>query len=294
MRISDNTLLAMKTFYEKELIPIYGEGETLAMFETVVEHYLQIPKSKLPSLLTYRLQQSEILEIYDCAKALKKNIPLQHLLGEAWFMNLKFKVNSNVLIPRPETEELCDIIQKENKKTQAILDIGTGSGSIAISLKKLLPNAKIVACDISSDAIRMAKINAKLNSCDVEIVEADVLNSNSFIEQFKTTFDVIVSNPPYILEHESKEMENHVLEHEPHLALFVKGNDPILFYRKIIECCEILLMPNGKLYFELNPLTAKEVESFAKSTGLFNDIDLIKDMSGKLRFFGEYDKSCIS
>jgi len=285
MRISDNTLFAMKSFYEKELVSIYGEGETQALFELVVEHFLGFSKSEVKQRYSTRLQQSEILDIYDCAKNLKKNIPIQHLLGETWFMNLNFKVNSNVLIPRPETEELCDLILRENKSAKSILDIGTGSGCIAISLKKNLESAMVQACDVSEDALDMATKNAQLNSCDVKFSQGDVLLTNSFSLKFKTTFDIIVSNPPYILESEAQHMDQHVLRHEPHLALFVNGMDGILFYRKIIEASEKLLNENGKLYFELNPLTAYEVEALAKSKGFFKEISLHKDMSGKLRFF---------
>lgn len=283
MRISDNSLKAMQEYYKKELIPIYGEGETQALFELAVEHYLGIPKVKLASELQHRLQQSEILDIYDCAKALKKHLPLQHILGEAWFMGLKFKVNRQVLIPRPETEELCDRIIRENKNEKQILDIGTGSGCIPISLKKHLPSAEVFACDICAEALEMALENALLNNTEIQFFKNDVLASD-FPARVAARFDVIVSNPPYVLRSEAAQMEKQVLEHEPHLALFVEGTDPILFYRKIIEHCSLLLNPGGSLYFELNPLTANEVEALARASGLFREVNLIKDMSGKQRF----------
>jgi release factor glutamine methyltransferase len=283
MRISNNSLKAMQEYYKKELIPIYGEGETQVLFELAVEHYLDIPKAKLASELQHRLQQSEILDIYDCAKALKQHLPLQHILGEAWFMGLKFKVNRQVLIPRPETEELCDRIIKENKNAKYILDIGTGSGCIPVSLKKHLPSAEVFACDICAEALELALENALLNNTEIQFFKADVLGSD-FPNRVAARFDVMVSNPPYILRSESSHMEKQVLEHEPHLALFVEGTDPILFYRKIIEHCSLLLNPGGSLYFELNPLTAHEVETLATASGLFKEVTLIKDMSGKQRF----------
>ncbi len=283
MRISDNTLNAMKAYYEKELLPIYGEGETRALFELVVEHYLGITKSKVMSELGRRLQQSEILDIYDCAKDLKNHIPLQHILGETWFMNLKFKVNPRVLIPRPETEELCDLIIRENKNANNILDIGTGSGCIPISLKHHLPSAHVWACDVCAEALDVAMNNAILNNTEIQFFKEDVLASD-FASRVDGRFDVIVSNPPYILRSESAQMEKQVLEHEPHLALFVEGTDPVLFYRKIIDHCSLLLNPGGKLYFELNPLTAEEVKTLAMASGLFKEVNLLKDMSGKERF----------
>lgn len=283
MRISNNTLNAMKAYYEKELIPLYGEGETQALFELAVEHYLGLAKSKVMSELGRRLQQSEILDIYDCAKGLKQQIPIQHLLGEAWFMGIKFKVNSQVLIPRPETEELCDLIIRENKNAKHLLDIGSGSGCIPISLKKHLPFSEVYACDICAEALDIALENALLNETEIQFFKEDVL-APDFSSRVKTRFDVIVSNPPYVLRSESTQMEKQVLEHEPHLALFVEGTDPILFYRKIIEHCKVLLTTGGKLYFELNPLTAYEVETLAIASGLFKEVALMKDMSGKERF----------
>nr|MCU0361633.1 peptide chain release factor N(5)-glutamine methyltransferase [Bacteroidia bacterium] len=280
MRISDNSLKAMQAYYKKELVPIYGEGETQALFELAVEHYLGIPKAKLASELQQRLQQSEVLDIYDCAKALKQQLPLQHILGEAWFMGLKFKVNRHVLIPRPETEELCDRIIKENKNAKQFLDIGTGSGCIPISLKKHLPSAEVFACDVCAEALELALENALLNNTEIQFFKNDVLASD-FPSHVAARFDVIVSNPPYVLRSEAAQMEKQVLEHEPHLALFVEGTDPILFYRKIIEHCSLLLNPGGRLYLELNPLTAHEVQALASSSGLFREVNLIKDMSGK-------------
>jgi release factor glutamine methyltransferase len=283
MRISNNSLQAMLAFYEKELVPLFGKGETSALFELAVEHYLGISRSVLHSKLQHRLQQSEILDLYDCAKDLKNHIPLQHILGEAWFMDLKFKVNRIVLIPRPETEELCELIIRENKNVKNCLDIGTGSGCIPVTLKKHLPQIDMFACDICAEALDLALENALMNNTDIQFFKDDVLASD-FPDHVTARFDVIVSNPPYILRSEKQHMEKQVLEHEPHLALFVEGTDPILFYRKIIEHSSVLLNPGGKLYFELNPLTAQELETLAKNSGLFKEVSLLKDMSGKQRF----------
>jgi release factor glutamine methyltransferase len=221
--------------------------------------------------------------MYDCGKAIKQNFPIQYILGEAYFYELTFKVNDSVLIPRPETEELVELILKENTKPKSLLDIGTGSGCIPIALKKNLPTCHVSACDISLDALKVAKQNAHENAADVHFFECDILSQDS-IHLSDKQFDLIVSNPPYILNTEKQIMQAQVLEHEPHLALFVKGSDAIIFYRKIIELCLTHLASGGKLFFELNPFTAEEVKLFALEQNYFSSVDIINDMSGKKRF----------
>lgn len=283
MRISDNSLKAMLNYYHRELDPVQGAEETRALFDLAVEHYLSLPRAEINKSMERRLQHSEILDLYDCAKTIKSGKPIQQILGVAWFMNLPFKVNQKVLIPRPETEELCDLILRENKNVKRILDIGTGSGCIPVALKKNIPNAELHTVDICAEALDTALENALLNETEIQFHLADAL-APDFSSHFPNKFDLMVSNPPYVLRSESEKMEKQVLDHEPHLALFVEGQDPILFYRKIIEHCSSLLSPGGKLYFELNPLTANQVELFAKDSGLYSEIHLIKDISGKTRF----------
>lgn len=283
MRIADNSLNAMQDYYHRELDAIHGEGEVSALFNLAVEHILKQPRHSLPYGLALRLQHSEILKLYDCAKAIKLGQPIQQILGESRFLTLKISLNNKVLIPRPETEELCDLIIRENPGAKRILDIGTGSGCIGIALKKYIPDAETEACDICADALNTALENAIQNETDIQFKKADVLGSD-FPTHFQDRFDLIVSNPPYVLRSEAADMQQQVLDHEPHLALFVEGQDPVLFYKKIIEHCSSLLNPRGKLYFELNPLTANQVEQFAKDSGLYSEILLIRDMSGKMRF----------
>ena len=189
-----------------------------------------------------------------------------------------------MLIPRPETEELVDLILKENKSAASVLDIGTGSGCIPVTIKKKLPLAHVFACDISKEALAIAKKNSELNTVNVSYFEANVLEEN-ILEKTQIIFEIIVSNPPYIKEEEKMQMEKNVLEHEPHLALFVNGSDAIIFYKKIIDLCAGSLVKNGKLYFELNPVTAEEVNAYAKNSNLFETTFLIKDLSGAVRFF---------
>jgi release factor glutamine methyltransferase len=209
---------------------------------------------------------------------LKKEIPIQYILGETEFFDLKFKVNNKVLIPRPETEELIEWVLKNSKlKTQNsklnILDIGTGSGCIAISLAKNLPNAEVYAIDISSEAIKIAQKNAEINKVSVNFIETDILK----IEELQYTFDIIVSNPPYVRELEKEKMHQNVLANEPHLALFVENDNPLLFYDKIADLAKSYLTKNGNLYFEINQYLGKETVDLLKSKG-FNTIELKKDL----------------
>ena len=284
MRIASNKISALLDYYRIELLPNYNLEEVDAMFQLVVEHYLNTAKKELPKQLDKNLNHSELLKIYDCCKEIKSGTPVQYVLEEAYFLDFSFKVNPSVLIPRPETEELLALILKENKTARSFLDIGTGSACIPISIKRKLPGAVVSACDISESALSIANENSLKHKTDVNFFKSDVLDKKQFLEDCPDTFDVIVSNPPYILSSEKILMETHVLEHEPHLALFVEGNDPIVFYKSIIDLCEYKLQIKGKLYFELNPLTALDVKNYAEKTLRFSQIELIKDMSGKIRF----------
>jgi release factor glutamine methyltransferase len=280
MRVSGNKLKHMIDFYRSELQGVYPDSEIEAMMQVAFESVLGFSKTDVLRKTEDNINQSDLLKLYDCAKDLKKHIPLQYSLGETWFYNLKFKVNKYVLIPRPETEELVELILKENKNVTSLLDIGTGSGCIPISLKKNLNKAEVFACDVSKNALHIAQTNAKLNSVEISFFETNILK-----DKIANRFEVIVSNPPYIKETEKIQMEKNVLEHEPHLALFVEGEDAILFYKRIIDLCSTSLKEKGRLYFELNPITAREVEEYAVKSSLFESTYLIKDMSGALRFF---------
>lgn len=285
MRIASNKFKDMAAFYHRELDGLFDAEEIDALLAAATEHYLGWPRRELNAKAEVNINQSDLLLLYDCGKALKTGMPLQYILGETWFYDLKFKVGPEVLIPRPETEELVDRIIKENKNASSFLDIGTGSGCIPVSIKKNLPVAKVGACDISEAALRVAAGNALSNKTDVEFFRADVLKTADFLLKTNGPLDVIISNPPYIGISEKKDMATQVLAHEPHLALFVEDNDTIVFYKRIIDVCKMLLTKNGKLYFELNPLTAEEVKNYALGSGVFTKAELLKDMSGKVRFF---------
>lgn len=284
MKIASNKLSDLYEFYKTELGSIYDNDELYAIFELVCEHYLEYSKTDTRLKFQENLNQSDVLKIYDTAKALKTGMPIQYIFGEAEFYNLKFKVNNSTLIPRPETEELVDLIIKsqttDNIAPTTILDIGTGSGCIPIALKKNIPNSKVTGIDISKEALEVARSNAAKNLADVEFLNLDILSNNPQLY----TYNLIVSNPPYVLNSEAKLMDTRVLEHEPHLALFVEDTDPIIFYKRIIDLCTKHLEEKGYLFFELNPMYANDVKKYANDSKIFNFTEIVKDMSGKERF----------
>jgi release factor glutamine methyltransferase len=284
MRIASNKLKDMISFYFSELKANYETSEIEAMLELAAEQYIGFSKTDLLTKSNENLNQSDVLKLYDCCKALKQNIPIQYILKNAWFYQFKFYVDESVLIPRPETEELVDMIIKENKNAFSFLDIGTGSGCIPVSIKKNIPAAAVFACDISPKALEVATKNALQNQVQVTYFEANVLDIGHFVKLTNQRFDVIVSNPPYIKESEKNLLAKNVFQHEPHLALFVEGTDDIVFYKRIVDICNDRLNSGGCLYFELNPLTAELVKDYAVASTLFKHVELFKDMSGKTRF----------
>jgi len=284
MKVAGNKVKHIVEFFHSQLDGIFESGEVNALLNLAFEHYLGFNKTEIVFKLNENVNQSDLLKLYDCCKLLRTGKPIQYILHEAWFCNLKFYVDENVLIPRPETEELVELVIKEKKAGLSLLDIGTGSGCIPVSIKKYLPSFDVYACDISATALQVAGKNAKTNNVEVNFFETNVLNTEQFIHAWVKKFDIVVSNPPYIKETEKGGMNKNVLDHEPHLALFVNDNDEIIFYKKIIELCKTILNKSGSLYFELNPITANEVREFALTTNLFERVELINDMSGKIRF----------
>ena len=208
--------------------------------------------------------------------------PIQYILGETEFCGLNFQVGPGVLIPRPETEELVELIATDSReKVLRILDIGTGSGCIAVSLAKALPLSQVSAWDISPEALTIAAENAAINEVNVHFEMANVLKHEPN-ELQRTSLDIIVSNPPYVRLSEASEMEANVLKHEPHIALFVENEDPLLFYRVISDLAVKMLKPRGSLYFEINSYLGKETLELVK-TYPFREVQLIQDISGKDR-----------
>ena len=241
------TLQDFKLKMISELSSIYEMDELNSIFNLLSEDYLKIPRSKILLADEIHLEESNQTLFLSALERLKTHEPIQYLLGKTSFMDLEFKVNSSVLIPRPETEELVRLILKENLDGKEILDIGTGSGCIAISIAKNLPNSKVSALDISNDAIEVAKENAKLNSVSIEFINADIFEYNS-----DKKYDVIISNPPYVTELEKTLMKKNVLDFEPELALFVEDNEPLKYYTEIINFSKFSLKSNGLLFFEIN------------------------------------------
>lgn len=265
-------------YIKESLIAYYPESEISGFMRIIIEHITN--KSYHQALLAeveLMPHQQEKVELI--VERLKRHEPIQYILEETEFFGLPFYVNENVLIPRPETEELVELILKEDNKTGlSILDIGTGSGAIAIALAKHIKNGEVSAWDISSKALDVAALNSKANSTTVSLKQVDALSGYPLDKKF----DIIVSNPPYVLDSEKKSMEQNVLDYEPHQALFVPDNDPLLFYKRIADIALNLLNPQGKLYFEINQAKGKDVIDMLKEKG-FSDIVLFQDLSNKDR-----------
>ena len=241
------TLQDFKLKMISELSLIYETDDLNSIFNLLAEDYLKIPRSKILLADEIDLNESNQTLFQSALERLKTHEPIQYVLGKTSFMDMEFKVNSSVLIPRPETEELVRLIFKEDLDGKEILDIGTGSGCIAISLAKNFPNAKVTALDISKDALNVAKENTKLNNVEVNFINADIFKYKS-----DKKYDVIVSNPPYVLESEKIIMKQNVLDFEPELALFVKDIEPLKYYTEIFNFSQNNLSDKGFLFFEIN------------------------------------------
>lgn len=274
-------LKEIKHIFHVELDGVYPKEEVDSFFYLMVEHYLGLQRFVLALEPNTMVSKEEEQPLFEGMSQLKLQRPVQYILGVAHFMDLEFKVNENVLIPRPETEELVRWILEQEKGHQGklkILDIGTGSGCIAITLAKNLPNAAVYALDISSESLIVAKENAVKNGVNIEFIKADILQ----IEKLPLHFDVIVSNPPYVRELEKREMSANVTAHEPEQALFVPDDNPLLFYRRISEFASSHLNKGGSLYFEINQYLGKETMLSMEKFG-FSDLQLRKDMFGNDR-----------
>ena len=271
------TFIEAQTIFKQELSAVYDTSEIQTAFNWVLEHLTRLNSIEL-RLIFDKQQLTTIQEeqFNQIIKELKQQKPLQYVLGETTFFGLNFKVNENVLIPRPETEELVDWILQENTlQSPTILDIGTGSGCIAISLKKNIPNATVFALDISEKALELAQENARLNQSQIHFLHRDILNNT--LEDLPQ-FDIIVSNPPYIRELEKQQMHNNVLEHEPHLALFVTNENPLIFYDKISSLAREKLQKEGLLFFEINQYLGTEMQNLLQKKS-FSEIEIRKDLN---------------
>ena len=276
-----------KELFKTELLPIYDEQELDSFFYIILEKLHGLKRIDLALNPETVMDGIHLKQWKNIVLDLKKQKPIQYILGETEFYGLRFEVNENTLIPRQETEELVELIIVESRKSKVelpiILDIGTGSGCIAVSLVKNLPTAEVFAIDISEKALATAKKNAELNNVIVNFINVDILKINDLGQlptsnfQLPAKFDIIVSNPPYVRNLEKAEIKPNVLEYEPHLALFVEDTDALLFYRKIAELAKKNLNQNGKLYFEINQYLGTETVELVESFG-FKNVKLIKDI----------------
>ncbi|MFH4965853.1 peptide chain release factor N(5)-glutamine methyltransferase [Gaetbulibacter sp. M235] len=279
-------LKRIKELFQSELKGLYEVEEIDNFFYILIEFYLGLNRLKFALSPEQLCSNEEYQPILEGLNALKKNIPIQYILGETEFYGLPFKVNPSVLIPRPETEELVQWILNNlstSKNKLSILDIGTGSGCIAISLAKNLPNAQVFALDVSNDALKTASQNAELNHVNIEFIEASILNSKTWHPDFKNLkFDIIVSNPPYVRGLEKEQMKANVLDNEPHLALFVDDEDPLKFYKAITQLAVDNLKDEGSLFFEINEYLGNPMIQLLKEHN-FYDVELKQDIFKKDR-----------
>ena len=271
-----DTLLKMKN----SLIPLYGKGETEAIIR-IIFHYLK--GWNLTDILIHKNEPlSDYIknEIDIILKRLLTYEPIQYITGEARFHGMMMKVEQGVLIPRPETEQLVDLIIDENRGREdlKVLDICTGSGCIALALARNLPFSQVLAIDFSPVALKIAKENSEILKTKIKILKADIF-------EWTTTekFDIIVSNPPYVMDKEALQMEKNVLNYEPHEALFVRDDNPLVFYKRITDIAKDSLKENGKLYFEINPMMSGILKQMMGEKG-FRNVEIYKDSFGKDRF----------
>lgn len=283
MRLKD-----IQNSFHQELDDIYGINEVDSFFFILIDAFYGITRIKLAMDSGLSIDKSD--RLFKALERLKKQEPIQYIVGSTEFSGLSFNVNSNVLIPRPETEELVNWILTNNPTTNTqqptILDVGTGSGCIAISLAKTLKDARVYALDVSGEALKVAKENAELNQVAIQFIEADILKmGDGGLETeglSNVKFDVIVSNPPYVRELEKEFMKPNVLDNEPHLALFVKDENPLRFYKAITEFAVNKLVDNGWLYFEINEYLGTDMIQLLKAHN-FTNIELKQDIFKKDR-----------
>lgn len=280
--MDDKDIMKLKDIQNRfhlELDTIFYKEEIDSMFYLLINAYYKVSRLQLATDLELEVEDDH--DVLNALELLKQEKPIQYILGETEFYGFPFVVNEHVLIPRPETEELVEWVLKHSNKTDEIniLDIGTGSGCIAVSLAKHFPKAKIYAVDICAKAIETAKHNAKLNDVDVIFFEADILKAHS-IDNFK--FDIIVSNPPYVRDQEKSMMKPNVLDYEPHLALFVRDYDALQFYKAITKFALHNLKESGALFFEINEHLGNDMIELLVSSH-FHDIELKQDIFKKDR-----------
>lgn len=275
------TFAELKAHIHNSLQSLYPKSEINSFYFILLEHYGNYTTAEVLANVSTQLTDNITKAIQQAITELQTAKPIQYILGETEFFSNRFFVDENVLIPRPETEELVDwVLQTYPDKTHLlqILDVGTGSGCIAISLAKALPEAQVTAIDVSPKAIAVAQRNAERNGIKVQFLQRDILQTETLPEKY----DIIISNPPYVRELEKNEMHSNVLNYEPHLALFVPDDRPLLFYEQIATLAQQYLKPKGRLFFEINQYLAAQMQVMLAQKN-FTEITLRQDLSGNDR-----------
>ena len=275
-------IVAIEQQFLNDLADLYDSNEVKYIFFLLLEHRMGWTKTDYLLHKKNTLNEEDSTWLANALQLLKVAKPVQYITGHTWFMGMKLAVNDAVLIPRPETEELVNLIINNYRQhfghQLRILDIGTGSGCIAIALKKAFPSSSTYALDISKDALQVARQNAENQSANIEFINADILEWDTYFQP-EQRFDIVVSNPPYITIDEQADMHRNVLAHEPHMALFVEGSAPLLFYTHIATFAMEHLQPQGSLYFEINRNYGQQVCELLRKKG-FDQVQLHQDMHG--------------
>ncbi len=265
--------------FKSQLHNQYSEGEIDQFINLIFEDLLNYSRLDISLKKSEELSLEIIAKLNDFVAKLKSNQPIQYILGYSWFAGMKLKVSPAVLIPRQETEELVDWIVKENTiQSPNVIDICSGSGCIGLALKKLIPTSIVKGIDISPAAIKLSRENSESLQLKVDFIELDILSDVPLLSEV----DIIVSNPPYVRNSEAELMKANVLEHEPHLALFVSDTDPLIFYKRLAKIAKKSLKSGGKIYLEINENLSKETAEILELQG-FHDISIRKDLNDRFR-----------
>ena len=282
MKVPSNNLRIVREYYQNQLEPIYGKQESMQLLLILLKHFFGFDRSQLALQPDLRLSESELLKVHFAVKDLLQHKPIQYITGTSEFLGYSFRAKPGVLIPRPETEELVDMIIKrfQNRSSLSIWDLGTGSGCIAISLALALPQAKVEAFDLSEEALAIAVENAKQLKANVLFAQADMLKMDLLVGE---KVDVIVSNPPYVRQIERQKMQKNVLDFEPEIALFVSDDEPLVFYQALTNIANKALAKDGELWLEINEALGKETAALIENAG-FKEVQIHKDFRDRDRF----------
>jgi len=266
------TIGELKILFETRLSSIYPSEELQSFFSMLINEWLGFSRFEISLKASSEIDSEMLRKFTNAMDRLEAHEPIQYIIGHTEFYGIQLKVTSDTLIPRPETEELVDLIIRASKNPKTLLDIGTGSGCIAIALSKELSDCSVSALDISEKALEVARENASENRVSVDFFREDILS----VAHLPSVYDVIVSNPPYVREHEKQMMQENVWKYEPQVALYVPNNDPLLFYRKIAKLAGKHLKNEGLLFFEINEYLSKEMVTMLQNEG-FDELEIIKD-----------------